>query len=67
MNWIDTHTHLYSDNFEKDREAMIHRALAAGVTTLLLPNIDETTLEDMLALEAQFPENCFPMMGLHPV
>ncbi|PUZ27796.1 TatD DNase family protein [Chitinophaga costaii] len=67
MNWTDTHTHLYSDSFNNDREAMIQRALAAGVTTLLLPNIDETTMADMLTLEAQFPENCFPMMGLHPV
>lgn len=64
--FIDTHTHLYSDAFAEDRTEMIQRALDAGVHKLLLPNIDQDSIEGMLALERQFPENCFAMMGLHP-
>ncbi len=66
MNWIDTHAHLYGEEFSADRTAMVERALAAGVSRLYLPNIDSTSIEGMLALEDQFPENCFAMMGVHP-
>lgn len=66
MQWIDTHAHLYGEEFDGDRTAMVERALAAGVNRLLLPNIDSTTISGMLALETQFPENCIPMMGVHP-
>lgn len=66
MNWIDTHAHLYGEEFSADRTAMVERALAAGVSRLYLPNIDSTSIEGMLALEAQFPDNCFAMMGVHP-
>lgn len=63
---IDTHAHLYSRKFEHDRPEMIHRAIAAGVTRMYLPNIDAASIDAMLALEAAFPDNCFAMMGLHP-
>lgn len=63
---IDTHAHLYSPKFDHDRPAMVRRAIAAGITRMYLPNIDEESIEGMLALEALFPENCFAMMGLHP-
>lgn len=63
---IDTHAHLYSHKFDQDRSAMVHRAISAGVTRMYLPNIDAESIEGMLALEAEFPENCFAMMGLHP-
>ncbi|MCF6401434.1 TatD family hydrolase [Chitinophaga filiformis] len=66
MNWIDTHAHLYGEEFSADRTAMVERALAAGVSRLYLPNIDSTSIEGMLALEAQFPDNCSAMMGVHP-
>lgn len=66
LSFIDTHTHLYSDSFEEDRDAMIQRALDASVHKMLLPNIDVDSIEGMLDLELRFPENCFPMMGLHP-
>ncbi|UPK69925.1 TatD family hydrolase [Chitinophaga filiformis] len=66
MNWIDTHAHLYGEEFSADRTVMVERALAAGVSRLYLPNIDSTSIEGMLALEAQFPDNCFAMMGVHP-
>lgn len=64
--YIDTHTHLYSSQFEEDRTAMIQRALDAGVSKLLLPNIDLESIAGMYALENNYPENCFAMMGLHP-
>lgn len=64
--FIDTHTHLYSEQFNEDRTEMIQRAIAAGVERLFLPNIDLESIAGMHALENQFPGQCFPMMGLHP-
>jgi TatD DNase family protein len=64
--FIDTHTHLYSEQFAGDRTEMIERAIKAGVEILCLPNIDLTSIEGMHALERQFPANCHAMMGLHP-
>lgn len=64
--FVDTHTHLYSEQFHEDRTEMIRRALDANVKKLLLPNIDLKSIEGMYALEKQFPENCHAMMGLHP-
>ncbi len=66
MNWIDTHAHLYGEEFSEDRTAVIERALAAGVSKLYLPNIDSSTIDGMLALETQFPDKCFAMIGVHP-
>lgn len=62
----DTHTHLYSKEFDKDRETLVEQALAAGITRFYLPNIDSGSIERMLALEQQYPNRCFAMMGLHP-
>ncbi len=64
--FIDTHAHLYHDQFESDREAMLQRALDAGVTKLFLPNIDAESEAGMHALAESHPTLCFPMMGLHP-
>ncbi len=66
MHWIDTHTHLYSEQFNEDRDDMIQRAFRDGVHTLLLPNIDKSSIQPMLDLVQKYPTNCFPMMGLHP-
>lgn len=63
---IDTHTHLYSDQFDDDRDEMIQRALDKGVTKFFLPAIDSSYHEKMLALEAKYPNQIFAMMGLHP-
>jgi TatD DNase family protein len=63
---IDTHTHLYLDAFNDDREVMIRRALEAGVKQMLLPNIDLASIEGMHALCDAHPTVCYPMMGLHP-
>lgn len=66
MTFTDTHTHLYSEQFNSDRTAMIEAAIAKGVRTFYLPNIDHESIEGMLQLEEQFPGQCLPMMGLHP-
>lgn len=66
MNFIDTHTHLFTKQFDEDRREVVERALESGVTKLLLPNIDLESIDAMHALSSEFPTNCFPMMGLHP-
>ncbi|HLV92731.1 MAG TPA: TatD family hydrolase [Aequorivita sp.] len=62
----DTHTHLYSDAFKEDRAQMIQRALDLGVKRFFIPAIDSEYIEGMYALEKQYPDNVFLMMGLHP-
>ncbi|WP_370214753.1 TatD family hydrolase [Mesoflavibacter profundi] len=62
----DTHTHLYSEAFDEDREQMMQRALDAGVTRFFVPAIDSTYTEGMLTLEKNYPNNVFLMTGLHP-
>lgn len=66
MNLIDTHTHLFSDQFDEDRHSVIQAALDAGVSKMLLPNIDLESIDAMHQLEKDFPDNCLAMMGLHP-
>jgi len=62
----DTHTHLYSEAFDQDRDAMMQRALDAGVRRFFVPAIDSAHTQAMLDLEAAYPEHVFLMMGLHP-
>ncbi len=64
--FIDTHTHLYSAEFNDDRSEMIQRSLTNGVEKLLLPNIDIESIEGMHQLVKDYPTNCYAMMGLHP-
>ena len=64
--FIDTHTHLFVDAFDNDRDDVVQRAIESGVEICLLPNIDVDTIEAMHALAEKYPENCYPMMGLHP-
>ena len=66
MRLIDSHTHLYSKEFEKDFEEVLQRARNAGVARFYLPGIDSESIADMLRLEALYPLECFPMIGLHP-
>jgi len=66
MQFIDTHSHLYSSQFDEDRTQAINDAISAGVSTIILPNISSEYTKGMLELCDEFPENCFPMMGLHP-
>jgi TatD DNase family protein len=66
MQFIETHSHLYSSQFDEDRTQAINDAISAGVSTILLPNISSEYTKGMIEVCGQFPENCFPMMGLHP-
>lgn len=66
MILTDTHTHLYSEEFELDRNEMMQRAISKGVTRFFVPAIDSTCTESMYELERNYPENVFLMMGLHP-
>jgi TatD DNase family protein len=63
---IDTHTHLYLEQFDEDRAAMMERAMSLGVGHFYLPNIDKNSIAGMLQLETDYPGKCHPMMGLHP-
>lgn len=64
--FIDSHAHIFSDEFDEDRDGVMSRALAAGVRQIFLPNIDTGTIDAMLDIERRFPGMAFPMMGLHP-
>jgi len=63
--FIDTHTHLFAEEFDKDRKSMIQQA-SAQCEALLLPNINLESIKGMLDMSDQWPQLCFPMMGLHP-
>lgn len=62
----DTHTHLYSEQFDDDRAAMMQRAKDAGISRFFIPAIDSTYTERMFDLERNYPKEVFLMMGLHP-
>ena len=66
MLLTDTHTHLYSSEFDSDRDEMIQNAISKGVSRFFIPSIDASYTQKMYDLEAQYPENIFLMMGLHP-
>lgn len=63
---IDTHSHIYSEEFDSDRIEVIQRAKDIGVQYVILPNVDSETLSRMLQLEAEYPEFCYAAIGLHP-
>lgn len=66
MTFIDTHTHIYDPAFDLDRAEAVQRALDNGVGLMLLPNVDATTIQPMLATNEQFPACTRMMMGLQP-
>ncbi len=66
MKLVDTHAHLYAEEFEEDRAEMLQRAMDKGVDKFYLPNIDSRSISAMIALEKQYPRHCHAMMGLHP-
>jgi TatD DNase family protein len=63
---IDTHSHIYAEEFDGDRNEALARAREAGVELLLLPDIDSESRPRMLELAAEHPDYCMPMAGLHP-
>jgi TatD DNase family protein len=64
--WIDTHAHIYSSEFDKDRADIITKCEQANVQRIYMPNVDHTSIDGMLEAEHKWPKLCFPMMGLHP-
>ena len=63
---VDTHSHIYLEQFDDDRDVAIHRAKNAGVSAILLPNINNDSTPKMFRICEQYPNFCFPMAGLHP-
>ncbi|WP_069660215.1 TatD family hydrolase [Arcticibacter eurypsychrophilus] len=66
MTFTDTHTHLYYETDTENRKLLMERCFSNDVTRLFLPNVDLDTVPLVLALTNAYPENCFPMLGLHP-
>ena len=66
MNLIDTHAHLFLEEFDEDRAQVVERARQAGLTHIFMPNIDSTSLASLLQMCDAYPGYCFPMIGLHP-
>ena len=66
MNWIDTHTHLYLDQFKESIDEVLERCDKNGVNKICLPAIDKSSFEAMMALSKKRPASIFPMIGLHP-
>lgn len=63
---IETHAHIYSDDYADDREAMLDRAWNAGIEQIWMPNCDHSTIPGMMELASRYPGKCLPMIGLHP-
>ncbi len=66
MILIDTHAHIYAEQFAEDVDETLERCREADVQQIFMPNIDHTSIDAMLELEHRYPQQCIPMMGLHP-
>jgi len=66
MILTDTHTHLYYEKDPELRDQLMQRCLENKVSRLFLPNVDSESIPLVFSLSEQYPENCFPMLGLHP-
>ena len=66
MKIIDTHSHLYLEDFDEDRSKVVQSAMQSGIIAMLLPNVDVTTLNSLFQLCDLYLDFAFPMMGLHP-
>lgn len=66
MILTDTHTHLYSEQFKDNIDEVVQKAIKFGISRFFLPNIDSGYTNALLALAKKYPDNMFPMMGLHP-
>lgn len=66
MKIIDTHSHIYSEEFDNDIEEVILRAKQVGVETILLPNVDVDSIVRLHSIADRYTDYCIPMMGLHP-
>lgn len=66
MKLIDTHAHVYVDQFKKDRDEVIQKSFELGLEKIIMPNIDATTIDSMMEVEEKYPGQCIATMGLHP-
>lgn len=66
MNLVDTHSHIYSSEFENDKNPMLENAANSGVNKILMPAVDTSSHSQMLLLEKENPDRCISMMGVHP-
>ena len=66
MKLIDTHNHLYLEDFDPEQDQLVTIAKESGIDTLLLPNVDTSTIRRMHDLCDRYPDFAYPMMGLHP-
>jgi len=66
MNLVDTHSHIYSNEFENDKNFMLENAANSGVNKILMPAVDISSHSQMLLLEKENPDRCISMMGVHP-
>jgi len=64
--YIDTHAHIYDEEYDADRASMLEKAYEAGVQRIYMPNIDHTSIDGMMETEQKYPAQCVAMMGLHP-
>lgn len=64
--WIDTHAHIYANEFKDDRQEMLAAAQDAGILKIVMPNVDHTSIDLMLEVESRSKQKCFATMGLHP-
>ncbi len=63
---IDTHAHIFTEDFDEDRDEMIERCRVAGVGRILLPNLDDNSISTVIETADRYPDLCLPMLGLHP-
>ncbi len=66
MKFIDSHSHLFLEEFSDDLPQVMERARAVGVSHICMPNIDSSTVAPLLKVCAEYSDLCYPMMGLHP-
>ena len=66
MEYIDTHCHLFLPEFDADRDEVIQRGLISNVKKFVLPNVDTSTIDDLISLAEAYPAHCYPLAGLHP-
>lgn len=63
---IDTHSHIYTEDFNSDIDEVIQNAYNNDVKKIVLPNIDSGTIKRLIDLSNSYPHICYPLMGLHP-
>ena len=66
LKLTDTHAHIYTEEFDADREEMLRRCEDLGIEKIFMPNVDHASIDRMMEVELRHPKRCFSMMGLHP-